>query len=71
MIAEDQLEQRGLNRFQAIGYNTICGYDIAPDRDSPERSDYRQFVLFDRLLAQLQEIRDTFLPKPLSGERPL
>ena len=56
MITEDQLEQLCLTWFQAIGYDYVCGYDIAPDGDSPERSDYRQIVLFDRLLAQLQKI---------------
>ena len=45
MITEDQLEQLCLDWFQSIGYNTICGYDIAPDGDSPERSDYRQIIL--------------------------
>ncbi|MBE0511240.1 MAG: type I restriction endonuclease subunit R, partial [Gammaproteobacteria bacterium] len=53
---EDQLEQLCLSWFRAIGYDTVCGYDIAPDGDSPERSDYRQIVLFERLLAQLQRI---------------
>jgi len=56
MITEDQLEQLCLSWFRAIGYDTVCGYDIAPDGDSPERSDYRQIVLFERLLAQLQRI---------------
>ncbi len=56
MITEDQLEQLCLNWFQSIGYETVCGYDIAPDGNTPERSDYRQIVLFDRLLAQLQRI---------------
>ncbi len=56
MITEDQLEQLCLTWFQSIGYDYACGYDIAPDGDSPERSDYRQIVLFDRLLAQLQRI---------------
>ncbi|MEW8200745.1 MAG: type I restriction endonuclease subunit R [Candidatus Thiodiazotropha endolucinida] len=56
MITEDQLEQLCLNWFRSIGYEYLCGYDIAPDGDSPERSNYRQIVLFDRLLAQLRKI---------------
>ncbi|MEW8693035.1 MAG: type I restriction endonuclease, partial [Candidatus Thiodiazotropha endolucinida] len=56
MITEDQLEQLCLTWFQSIGYDTRCGYDIAPDGDCPERSNYRQILLFDRLLAQLQVI---------------
>ncbi|SCZ68387.1 type I restriction endonuclease subunit R [Thiohalomonas denitrificans] len=56
MITEDQLERLCLSWFQSLGYDHSRGYDIAPDGDSPERSDYRQIVLFDRLLAQLQKI---------------
>jgi type I restriction enzyme R subunit len=55
-ITEDQLEQACLDWFKTIGYNYACGYDIAPDGPSPERSDYRQIVLFDRLITQLQII---------------
>ncbi|OIP95146.1 MAG: DEAD/DEAH box helicase [Piscirickettsiaceae bacterium CG_4_10_14_3_um_filter_44_349] len=56
MITEDQLEQLCLEWFQSIGYAYANGYDIAPDGDSPERNDYRQIVLFGRLLNQLQII---------------
>ncbi len=56
MITEDQLEQLCLDWFKTIGYDYICGYDIAPDGDIPERTDYCQIVLFDRLLSQLQKI---------------
>lgn len=56
MITEDQLEQLCLNWFTEIGYHYVNGYDIAPDGERPERTDYRQVVLFDRLLNQLQKI---------------
>lgn len=56
MISEDQLEQLCLEWFQAIGYDTISGYDIAPDGSNPERSDYRQIILNERLLRNLQVI---------------
>ncbi len=56
MITEDQLEQLCLDWFQSIGYNTVSGYDIAPEGNSPERADYRQVILFDRLIQQLQII---------------
>lgn len=56
MITEDQLEQLCLDWFQSIGYDYICGYDVAPDGDSPERSDYRQIILHDRLLNRLELI---------------
>lgn len=56
MITEDQLEQLCLDWFQAIGYDYICGYDMAPDGASPERSDYRQIILSPRLLECLVRI---------------
>jgi type I restriction enzyme R subunit len=56
MITEDQLEQLCLTWFQEIGYAYVCGYDIAPDGASPERSDYRQIILSARLLSALQKI---------------
>lgn len=56
MITEDQLEQLCLEWFQSIGYGYICGYAIAPDGENPERSDYRQIVLHDRLISRLQLI---------------
>jgi len=56
VITEDQLEQLCLDWFKTIGYDYACGYDIAPDGDNPERSDYRQIVLFDRLVTQLKII---------------
>lgn len=56
MITEDQLERLCLEWFQSIGYDYISGYAIAPDGDNPERSDYRQIILHDRLLSCLQAI---------------
>ena len=56
MITEDQLEQLCLDWFQEIGYDYICGYDMAPDGASPERSDYRQIILSERLLECLVRI---------------
>ena len=48
MITEDKLEQLCLDWFSEIGYEVVCGYDIAPDGNTPERADYRQVVLHDR-----------------------
>jgi len=56
MITEDQLEQLCLDWFKSIGYEYANGYDIAPDGNNSERSDYRQIVLFSRLIQQLQKI---------------
>jgi type I restriction enzyme R subunit len=59
MITEDQLEQQCLDWFQSQGYRYACGYDIAPDGSSPEREDYHQVVLKQRLLNQLSIINPT------------
>jgi type I restriction enzyme R subunit len=56
MITEDQLEQLCLDWFQSLGYNYLCGYDIAPDGDASERKDYRQIILNERLLSSLQKL---------------
>jgi len=56
MITEDQLEQICIDWFKETGYQYANGYDIAPDGNSPERDDYRQVILKDRLLTQLEVI---------------
>ncbi|MEX3924014.1 type I restriction endonuclease subunit R [Paraburkholderia sp. BR10936] len=48
-MTEDQLEQEALDWLRDVGYKHFYGPDIAPDGDSPERSDYRQVVLVERL----------------------
>ncbi|MDN3696538.1 type I restriction endonuclease subunit R [Vibrio cortegadensis] len=53
MITEDQLEKECIRWFTDQGYLYKNGYDIAPDGDSPERDDYHQVVLKQRLLNQL------------------
>ncbi|MDH3360333.1 MAG: type I restriction endonuclease subunit R, partial [Desulfobulbaceae bacterium] len=56
MITEEQLEQLCLEWFQEGGYDYVYGPDISPDGDAPERGDYRQVVLFGRLIAALKVI---------------
>ena len=56
MITEDQLEQLCLDWFHTIGYDYISGYDIAPDGPNPERVNYLQIVLHERLLECLGRI---------------
>ncbi|MCK8043683.1 type I restriction endonuclease subunit R [Shewanella sp. 1CM18E] len=62
MITEDQLEQQCLDWFTSQGYLYKNGYDIAPDGDSPERDDYHQVVLKQRLLERL-EVLNPELPQ--------
>ena len=56
VITEDLLEQQCINWFTDQGYLYKNGYDIAPDGDAPEREDYHQVVLKQRLLSQLEVI---------------
>lgn len=48
-MTEDQLEQLALTWFQDAGWEYRHGPDLAPDGETPERSDYRQVVLTGRL----------------------
>lgn len=56
MLNEQQLEDLCLSWFQEIGWRFVHGPDIAPDSDAPERADYRQVILRERLLAALARI---------------
>lgn len=56
MLNEQQLEELCLNWFQQVGWRFAHGPDIAPDSNAPERTDYRQVVLRERLLAALARI---------------
>jgi type I restriction enzyme R subunit len=86
-MTEDQLEQEVLGWLGEVGYAHIYGSDIAPDGETPERTDYRQVLLVERLrsaidrlnsaipaLARadaLQQIVDLGIPILLSANRRL
>ncbi|WP_226945710.1 type I restriction endonuclease subunit R [Pseudomonas sp. EggHat1] len=55
-MSEQQLEELSLGWFQQVGWRFAHGPDIAPDSSAPERTDYRQVVLRERLLASLARI---------------
>ncbi len=67
-ITEDQLEQLCLDWFTELGYDYKNGYDIAPDgtphpaTGMPERDDYHQVVLKQRLLERIKLLNPE-LPK--------
>lgn len=56
MINEIHLENLCLDWFRKTGWQVLHGPDIAPDGETPARSDYRQVVLRERLLAALARI---------------
>jgi len=56
LITEDHVELQSIEWFKELGYDYACGYDIAPDGEAPERTDYRSVTLKDRLLASLKRL---------------
>ncbi|UNL99051.1 type I restriction endonuclease subunit R [Stutzerimonas stutzeri] len=56
MMNEQQFEELCLGWFQETGWHFVHGPDIAPDSDAPERTDYRQVILRERLLVSLARI---------------
>ena len=48
-MTEDQLEQEALSWLADVGYSHVYGPDVAVDGVTPERSNYTQVVLVDRL----------------------
>lgn len=74
-MTEDQLEHEGLGWLAEVGYATAYGPDLAPDGASPERADYRQVVLVERLrrssTVQPQKTRFSVMrPSKHAGLRP-
>ena len=65
MLNEQQLEELCLAWFQETGWHFAHGPDIAPDSGSPERSDYRQVVLRERLLHALARLNPQLPPAAL------
>src|SRR5579864_5414424 len=57
-ITEEQLEKAALGWFRELGYQALFGPHIAPPPDgvAPERDNYRQTILMQRLKTQLQII---------------
>ncbi|MDO8844100.1 type I restriction endonuclease subunit R [Methylicorpusculum sp.] len=48
-MTEDQLEQETLSWLNDVGYTSVYGPDLAFDGKTPERSNYSQVVLVERL----------------------
>ena len=61
-MSENELEQLCLTWFQDTGWDYRYGPDIAYDGISPERQDYRQVILSNRLQNALHRLNP--LPSP-------
>ena len=84
-MTEDQLEQEALSWLIEVGYTHLSGYDIAPDGPAPERDNFRQVLLPQRLrdaIARLnphiplaaredafKQVQDLSIPALLSANR--
>lgn len=55
-MVENDLEQLALTWFQDTGWDYRTGPDIAPDGDTPQRSDYRQVLLQGELREALARL---------------
>jgi len=53
---ESQLEEAALEWFEELGYEKVFGPDIAPEGEYPEREDYTEVILIERLKDALQRI---------------
>jgi type I restriction enzyme R subunit len=56
MMTEDQLEQETLAWLADVGYTRVYGPEIAVDGDAPERGNYTQVVLVERLRAAINRL---------------
>lgn len=55
-MTEDELEQEALAWLSATGYSHVYGPDIAVDGEAPERSNYTQVVLIERLRGAISRL---------------
>jgi len=66
-MTEDRLEQEALAWLAEVGYATEYGLNIAPDGERPERGDYRQVLLLERLRAAVDRLNPS-IPVPARAE---
>ncbi len=55
-MTEDQLEQETLSWLADVGYSHVYGPEIAVDGNAPERSNYTQVVLVERLRSAIARL---------------
>jgi len=55
-MTEDQLEQETLGWLEEVGYTQLYGPDIAHDGERPERNNYRQVILVERLRSAIAKL---------------
>lgn len=65
-IVEDMVEQEMLGWFEELDYEVVYGPDIACDGPTPERKDYKQVVLVERLREALHRINPDLPPQAVA-----
>lgn len=55
-LSENHIETFTLETLQSLGYHYIQGPVLSPDGDFPERQDYNEVVLIERLRASIQQL---------------
>jgi len=63
-ITENEIESIALSYLQHLGYEYVCGTDIAPDGEHPERA-YSEVALATRLRNAIDKLN----PHPHSPSR--
>lgn len=64
-FTESQLENAALEWFQELGYETAFGPEISPGGDYPEREDYGDVLLSERLQDALKRLNPALPPDAL------
>ncbi len=61
-ITENEVEELALDILEALNYKILNGFEISPGGKNPERKDFREVVLKDRLLKALEKLNPS-IPK--------
>jgi type I restriction enzyme R subunit len=55
-LNEQTIEDYAIELLQGLGYDYVCGYDIAPEGTNPRRADFEQVLLLDSLKSAINRI---------------
>ena len=60
-IAESHVEEAALGWLAELGYATATGIDIGPDGSTPERANYGDVLLLDRVRSAIAKLNPTLI----------
>ncbi len=70
LITEEQVELQSIEWFKELGYEYKDGYEIAPEGANPERDDFRQVILEERLRSALIRINPDIPSQIINNSMP-